>query len=85
MGYTLSAVGEYGNTAHLRRDAQALAAATHHAVADYGSLRYLAAQQIGMRHDVSWDFASSRMGRGMSKSWMLPRLTHCLLLPIGRG
>ncbi|DBA67279.1 TPA: hypothetical protein ACH3X2_001585 [Trebouxia sp. C0005] len=55
VGYILSAIGEYGNTAHLRRDAQALATVTHHAVADYGSSHYLAAQQIGMRRDVSWE------------------------------
>ena len=51
----LDNVGQYGDPADLRRDAQALAAATRHIITGYNSTEYLAKQQAGMRHDMSWD------------------------------
>ncbi len=51
----MNSVGDYGNPAHLRLDAQSLAAAVQQAIAGYGGKQYLAAQQAGMKVDTSWE------------------------------
>ena len=54
VGYTMGCIGEHGNPAHLRRDAQVLVTAVQRAVATFGKQEYLELQQAGMMKDMSW-------------------------------
>ena len=54
VGYAVDCIGDYGNPAHLRRDAQVLVTAVQQAVATFGKQEYLQLRQAGMMQDMSW-------------------------------
>lgn len=67
VGYAVGCIGDYGNPAHLRHDAQVLVTAVQRAVATYGKQEYLELQQAGMMKDMSWQLPAQEWEQALQE------------------